>query len=131
MAEFTHAGGVVVRILDCSERRYLLARSSKDPGHWVLPKGHIDPGEAPEQTALREVREETGVTAEIVERLGTDTYVLPEEEVRALYFAMRFVSAGPADEDRATRWCTYEEALATISFEGARELIQRAHETRI
>ena len=130
MAEFTHAGGVVVRI-EGGERRYLLARSSKNASHWVLPKGHIDPGETPEETALREVREETGVRAEIVAGLGTDSYALPDEEVRAFYFAMRFVSAGPADEDRALRWCGFEEALATISFDGARALIQQAHETPI
>lgn len=118
-----------------AERRYLLVRSSRDASHWVLPKGHIDPGESPEEAALREVREEAGVDAEIVERAGVDVYAQAGEqpgepagkEVRALYFAMRFKGTCPADEDRELCWLGYAEACAAISFEGARRLIEQTH----
>ena len=124
--EYTHAGGIVCRRED-GERCYLLVRSSTDASHWVLPKGHIDAGESPEEAALREVREEAGVEAEIVARAGIDTYTQEGEEVRALYFAMRFESSCPADEDRELCWLGYPEACAKISFEGARTLIERVH----
>ena len=124
--EYTHAGGIVSR-WDAGARRYLLVRSSRHASHWVLPKGHIDAGESPEEAARREVREEAGVKAEIVARAGIDEYTLDGEEIRTLYFAMRFESTCPADEDRDLCWLGYSEACATISFEGARRLIERAH----
>ncbi len=124
--EYTHAGGIVCRRED-GERCYLLVRSSTDASHWVLPKGHIDAGESPEEAALREVREEAGVAAEIVARAGIDAYRRDGEEIRAVYFAMRFDSTWPADEDREVCWLRYANACATISFEGARKLIERAH----
>ena len=124
--EYTHAGGIVSRRED-GARSYLLVRSSRDASHWVLPKGHIDAGESAEDAARREVREEAGVEAEIVARAGSDTYTQDGEEIRTLYFAMRFETTCPADEDREVRWLRYADACATISFEGARRLIERAH----
>ena len=133
LSEFSHAGGVVVRS-DAGVHRFLLVQSSRNPSHWVLPKGHIDPGETPEAAAVREVREEAGVVGEIVSELGVDTYSLPGspahslrgEEVRTLYFLMRFAGEVPADEDRALRWLDLEEARRTLSFEGSRALLERA-----
>ena len=129
MPELSHAGGVVVRS-DGGGHRFLLVQSSRDPSHWVLPKGHIDPGETAEEAAVREVREEAGVVGEIVSELGVDSYSLsgslPEEEVRALYFLMRFAGEVPADEDRALRWLDLEEARRTLSFEGSRALLEKA-----
>ncbi len=125
MPELSHAGGVVVRS-DGGGHRFLLVQSSRDPSHWVLPKGHIDPGETAEEAAVREVREEAGVVGEIVSELGVDSYSLPNENVRALYFLMRFAGEVPADEDRALRWLDLDEARRTLSFERSRALVQKA-----
>jgi 8-oxo-dGTP pyrophosphatase MutT (NUDIX family) len=125
VSEFTHAGGIVVRS-DPQGHRFLLVQSRSNPEHWVLPKGHIDPGETPEQTAVREVREEAGVVGEIVCEVGVDRYTLPDEEVRSLYFRMRFDREAPADEDRELRWLGLADALRTVSFEGSRALIEKA-----
>src|SRR5262249_49814502 len=84
-------GGVVIR-----DDRVLLVRAKPAPHDWVLPKGHIEPGETPEQTARREVQEEAGVDAEIVRAVGGLDYVTPRGEVRAVFFAMRFVREVPA-----------------------------------
>jgi 8-oxo-dGTP pyrophosphatase MutT (NUDIX family) len=124
--EYTHAGGIVSR-REHGAQRYLLVRSSRDASHWVLPKGHIDPGESPEEAARREVREEAGVEAEIVARAGVDVYTLDGEEIRAVYFAMRFEGSCPADEDREVCWLHYTDACEKISFESARKLIERVH----
>ena len=64
----THAGCVVYRD-DKEKIRYLIISSSTGK-HWVLPKGHIDPGEMPEITALRELEEETGILGEVVRPLS-------------------------------------------------------------
>jgi len=123
--EFSHAGGVVVRS-DTGAHRFLLVQASRNPNHWVLPKGHIDPGETAEQAAVREVREETGVVAEIVSELGVDSYSLPHEEVRALYYRMRFAGEVPADEERALHWLEFPQALGTLSFARSRALLEQA-----
>lgn len=57
---------------------------------WVLPKGHIESGERPEETARREVREEAGVEAAPVALLGEDRYERLGEEAHVAYFLMRF-----------------------------------------
>lgn len=125
MSELSHAGGVVVRS-DGGGRRFLLVQSSRSPGDWVLPKGHIDPGETAAEAAIREVREEAGVVAEIVAELGVDSYSLSPGDVRCLFFLMRFEAEVEAEEDRALRWLGLEEALRTVSFESSRALIEKA-----
>src|SRR5262249_41445497 len=64
----THAGGVVFRKRNGAVE-YLLVQASKDRTQWVLPKGHIEPGEEPRETAVREVKEETGHWARVREWL--------------------------------------------------------------
>lgn len=61
------AGGLVIR-----DHQLLMLK--KKNGDWVLPKGRIETGETLEQTAVREVKEETNVTAEIIDYLGVTTY---------------------------------------------------------
>jgi len=124
--DYTHAGGIVWR-LEGGARQYLLVRSRRDASHWVLPKGHIDPGESPEDAARREVREEAGVEAAIVTRAGVDVYTLDGKEIRTLYFGMRFERSCPADEDRDVCWLGFPEVCAKAGFEGARKLIERTH----
>ena len=48
---------------------------------WLFPKGHIDPGETPQIAALREVKEETGLSARIIEKLGSSSYRFLEDGV--------------------------------------------------
>jgi len=124
---YTHGGGVVVRF-EGKYPKYLLVRSSTNPTHWVFPKGHIKPGESPETAALREVREEAGVKAEIVSTLGESEFTREVENVRVLYFVMRYKARGKeAAEDREVKWCSYEEAAATLSFDDARKLLEKAN----
>jgi 8-oxo-dGTP pyrophosphatase MutT (NUDIX family) len=131
--EYTHAGGIVSRLAgrEGGDRRYLLVRSSRNASHWVLPKGHIDVGESPEEAARREVREEAGVAAEIVGPAGVDVFTLDDQEIRTVYFAMRFEDSCPAEEDREVCWLGYSDACEKVSFEGARKLIERVHRNSI
>lgn len=122
---WTHAGGVVISGAG-TQRRFLIARGTRAPYEWILPKGHIDPGETPEEAARREVLEETGVEARVISALGTESFTYEGREVRVRHFAMRATGTGTAIEDRETRWCLLDEAETMLGFESARDMVRRA-----
>ncbi len=119
----THAGGVVFRG-DGDDRRVLLVRAKPAPHDWVLPKGHIEHGETPAETARREVAEEAGVDAESVREAGVLEFDTPNgKHVRSLYFVMRFVGSVPPHEKREVRWATIDEAKRLVGWDDTRTLI--------
>lgn len=74
--------------------RVLLVRYRS--GAWAFPKGHLEPGETPEQTAVREVREETGVTATVLRPLPETRYTNDRGEARVIHwFVMRAAADTP------------------------------------
>jgi 8-oxo-dGTP pyrophosphatase MutT (NUDIX family) len=122
----THAGGIVHRQQD-GDVVVLLVRASREPHDWVLPKGHIEAGETPAQTAQREVREEAGVDARPTEYLGALAFERPGgERVHVGLFLMRFVGNVPAQEDREIRWCSFREAAKLVVFDSTREMLDAA-----
>ena len=121
----THAGGVVFRER-AGAREYLLVRPSDGRDAWVLPKGHLDPGEEPSETAVREVAEEAGVAAAIVAPLGRGEQPARDGTARVDWFLMRFERAVPAIEAREARWFPLDDALARASFDGVRALLRAA-----
>ncbi len=120
----THAGAVTFR-KSCDQELYLIV-SSSDGFHWVLPKGHLEPGESPEAAALRELKEEAGVTGEIVDRLPLQCFEKPKEEVIVQYFLVRELGSAEALEKRRLRWENEEAALQLLTFEEAREALRNA-----
>lgn len=124
--EPTHAGAVVY-LETPSGRVYLLA-SSSDGQHWVLPKGHIEPGERPVDAAVREVREETGVTVEIGEPLGYSSWSAGDEQVLVQYFLARALSVEPGQEGRVLMWLPYSEASSVLDFDDARGHLEAAEQ---
>ena len=112
------------------ERRYLLVESSKSPGEWVLPKGHIEPEETPEAAAVREVQEEAGVRAAVVARAGESEYAVDGQLVRVVFFLMRYQGETSRQEDRALAWRRYDEALRLLRFDDARRILRQAHALR-
>jgi ADP-ribose pyrophosphatase YjhB (NUDIX family) len=124
--EPTHAGGVV-HWSQGEDREYLLVEASKVPGEWVLPKGHIEFAEHPRETAVREVREETGVWASITGNLGRMDYTTNGKSVRVQLFLMERLEQGPANEaGRKHQWLPLEQAVEATPHDKTREMLRLA-----
>ena len=123
----TSYGGVVVR----GSRTIIITPVGKTVTG--LPKGGARQGETAEETAAREVREETGVEVTVRERLGDVHYWYRRGGKRILktvhFFLCDYVAGDTADHDHEVdeaRWIPLEEAAVTLSFPGEREMIERA-----
>jgi 8-oxo-dGTP diphosphatase len=100
---------------------------------WQFPKGGIDKGETGKEAALREVAEEGGVKARIVQKLGNETYFYYLEGKRIFqhvaFYLMEYVEDTTKGIDEKeideVRLLPYEEALQVLSFENDRELLKK------
>ena len=111
---------------------------------WALPKGHIDAGESAADTAMREVREETGVEGRLVEKLGDVRYVYTasweggsgERIFKVVSFFLLRAGRGRIGEiDEAmqievaeARWLPLDEAPRLLSYDGERKMAAKALE---
>jgi len=109
----------------------------KEPGVWALPKGIISDGEKPDETALREVAEETGVEGRLIGKLGDIRYVYTwdgERIFKVVSFYLLRYSRGrlgdlppeTAHEVAEARWLPLEEAPRLLSYKGEREMAEKA-----
>jgi 8-oxo-dGTP pyrophosphatase MutT (NUDIX family) len=131
------AGGVLVRRL---RGRWMLAAirpGGKPPGLWALPKGLVDDGEKADATALREVSEETGVEARLVEKLGDIRYVYTWAGERVFkivsFYLLRYRRGRLGDlapehrhEVAEARWLPLDEAEQLLAYGGEREMARKA-----
>jgi 8-oxo-dGTP pyrophosphatase MutT (NUDIX family) len=131
------AGGVLVRRL---RGRWVFAAirpARKEPGIWALPKGLIGHDEKPEETALREVAEETGAKSRLVGKLGDVRYVYTwggERIFKVVSFYLLRYSRGrlgdlppaTAHEVAEVRWLPLEQGPKLLAYKGEREMAERA-----
>jgi 8-oxo-dGTP pyrophosphatase MutT (NUDIX family) len=130
------AGGVVVR---GDEVAVIVPVKRDADGQKVLglPKGHPDGDETPEAAATREVREETGLEAELVDELGEVRYEYQRTGKRVdkvvRFFLFEYLSGDVADHDHEienARWMPLAEAADSLSYKGEREMVKRAMSRR-
>jgi 8-oxo-dGTP pyrophosphatase MutT (NUDIX family) len=128
------AGGVVYRRTDGGVEVVLASRRTRRGDlAWGLAKGGIEEGETHEQAAVREVREETGLVAEIEADLGDTKYMYVWEDVRIRktvhFFLMRFEGGDIDDRDdemEEIRWFPLERALKRAAYRGERDMLAKA-----
>jgi 8-oxo-dGTP pyrophosphatase MutT (NUDIX family) len=108
----------------------LLVTAKREPSLWVLPKGHIEAGESEQDTALREVEEEAGVTGAIVGPVGEPLeFDNGREFVRVQYFLIRAVDEAPHTDGRRKQWFPFDAAVQAVKFEETRDLLREAQRT--
>src|SRR4051794_26131706 len=126
------AGGVVYRDGQCI---VIVPTRRAKGGERVLalPKGHPENGESGIDAALREIREETGVEARLVEKLGDVKYWYQRDGKRIAkvvsFFLFEHVSGAPAGdpfEIEEARWMPLEEAEKALSYRGERDMVSLA-----
>lgn len=131
------AGGVVVRRLRGRWFFAAIRPGGKPEGVWALPKGLIARGESAEETAAREVEEETGVRARLAGKLGDVRYVYTWRGERVFkvvsFFLFRYaggrlgeLAPALAHEVEEVRWLPLEEATRLLAYGGERTMAERA-----
>ncbi|MDP9376946.1 MAG: NUDIX hydrolase [Actinomycetota bacterium] len=130
LKETSYGGAVVRPRADGHELLVIVPRGTRVVG---LPKGGASPGETPEETAVREVREETGTNVSIREPLGEVSYWYRRHGRRIFktvhFFLCDYLSGDTADHDHEVdeaRWMPLEAATTQLSYPAERQLARLA-----
>lgn len=129
------AGGVAFRWRDSQLEIAIVMMKPKL--RWQLPKGIVDPGESPEVTAVREVREEAGIESERILLIETIEYwyrsVRNGQPVRyhkyVHFYLLEYRSGDVSDHDHEVeeaRWVSFDEAREMLEFKSEREVVEKA-----
>ena len=127
------AGGVLLRQIARVPHVAAIRPQGKKPGVWALPKGNLEPGEAPADTAVREVLEETGVHGTVVEKLGDVRYFYQRSGKRIFkrvtFYLLAYREGSLEDHDdevEEARWIALQDAQSELSHTAEREMVARA-----
>jgi len=129
----TSSGGVISRVSAKGVEAVLIAVRGRNA--WCLPKGIIDKGEEPPETALREVKEETGLAGKIIEKIGHISYwyFLKNDMVKihktVHLYLLSYISGSTDDHDHEVdeaRWFMIDEAINTLSHKSEIAIMHKA-----
>ena len=121
--------GAVVYRMEASGPEFLLEHMIQ--GHTSIPKGHVENGETEEETATREIREETNLEVELDSRFRHTVSYSPAPGIQkeVVFFIARAVSEKLINQEcevSALEWLPYEEALAAMTYDTDRETLSEA-----
>lgn len=122
-------GALVIRKNDTATQMLLIKH--KHGGHWSFPKGHVEGAETEVETALREVKEETGLDIKLINGYKEKVYYSPRVGIKkeVVYFLGKsaWVEAIPQEEEISeTRWFDIDSVLKQVTFENDKRLIKHA-----
>ncbi|MCL4456824.1 MAG: NUDIX hydrolase [Nitrospirae bacterium] len=129
------AGGVIFKKETNTLEVALIAMKNKTV--WTLPKGIIDKGERPEESAVREIKEETGLTGKIIDTIGDKSYwfYLKNENAKCRktvsYFLLQYIDGNIGDycwEVDEAKWFALDDAIRQVSYKSDREILEKAKE---
>ncbi|MGB8983233.1 MAG: NUDIX hydrolase [Anaerolineales bacterium] len=131
------AGGVAFRWKDSKPEIAIV--SVKPKLRWQLPKGIVDPGESPEVTAVREVKEKAGLETDRLGLIETIEYWYRSlkygKPVRyhkfVHFYLLKYRSGDVSEHDHEveeSRWVSLDEALEMLDFKGEREVVAKARQ---
>lgn len=137
--EETSAGGLVVDAAGATPQVALIARLDRRGRLvWSLPKGHVEAGETPEDAAIREVAEETGILGEVLAPLGTIDFwfMTPDRRVHKTvhHFLLRAVDGELSDADievEEVAWVPLPEVAERLRYSDERRLLTRVDDLLI
>ena len=135
--EQVSAGGVVFRGDKGNVQVVIVSVGGQN--RWQLPKGLVEKGESPETTAVREAREEAGVSSEVVQLIetieywyaGLDNGIRVRFHKRVHFYLLRYASGDTKDHDwevNEARWVPIEDAANQLAFDNERRVMERARE---
>ena len=122
------AGAIAVRPRRAATEVFVV-RAKKNPQDWIFPKGHIEPGEAAPDAAVRELLEEGGVVGEAGDLVGISSFRSGTRHVEVSYYLVWFTGNGKAEESRETKWLTFDAARETLTYDDARRYIDIVERT--
>jgi 8-oxo-dGTP pyrophosphatase MutT (NUDIX family) len=135
--EQVSAGGVVYRGDKGNVEVVIVSVGGQN--RWQLPKGLVEKGENPEVTAVREAREEAGVSSEVVQLIetieywyvGLDNGIKVRFHKRVHFYLLRYLSGDTKDHDwevNEARWVPIDDAMSQLAFDNERRVMERARE---
>ncbi len=131
------AGGIAVNVVDGVAYAAVIGRRNRNGRlEWCLPKGHVEEGESPEQAAIREVKEESGISAEVIHNLGLIDYWFTGDDRRVHKVVHHFlleassfslsVENDPDHEAEVAEWVLLRDLASRLSYPNERKMAEVA-----
>ncbi len=131
------AGGIIFKLVGQDIKVLLIKNAAlRDPtkAYWGFPKGHLEQDETPEVAALREVKEETGIDAEIIEKIDDEHYFFMHPQKgkiskKVTYYMMKYLSGEEQIQEAELLelgWFTPNDAFSMLSFKNDKTLLSKA-----
>lgn len=120
--------GAIILKHDCKQLQVLLLKHKA--GHWAFAKGHVEGGETEEQTALREIKEETNLNVQLDTNFRATVKYSPMEDVEkeVVYFIAYKLEGNETpqlEEISQIKWLNIEESINTVTYEQDKEVLQK------
>ena len=130
--QYEKSCGGIVFTRNNDEIRYVIIQHLG--GHWGFPKGHMEPGEEERTTALREIQEEIGISAKLIDGFRVEEqYPLPNKSgttKMVVYFLAEYAGqeiSHQKEELKAAYLLSYEEAVNQLTFEETKRILAKAN----